>query len=231
MRLNKWIADSGLCSRRQADRLIESGQVSINGEIVLTLGIQIDPKRDKVLVQNQPLPTARMGYIAFHKPKGVITTRWDEKARKTIYDVLPGQYQSYDPAGRLDRDSSGLLVLSNDGDFIHHLMHPSFHVPKVYEVKVASPLSKKALNHLIEGVHLLPEDKIATVVQLERIGPLHYVVTLATGYNRQIRRSFEAVNAEVKSLKRIQFGPVHLEDLPIGNFRPLTPQELKAIAK
>jgi pseudouridine synthase len=225
MRLNKWIADSGLCSRREADRLIESGQVTVNGKRVDTLGVQIRPEQDEVRVSGHPLPRLYKHYLLFHKPKGYITTRSDEKGRRTIYDLIPPEYHNTDPAGRLDRDSTGLLILSNDGDFIHQLTHPSFHWNKVYRVRVQEPFQSKDLDTLVSGVLLEPEGKLAQVKSIEVEDPFTAKLTLVTGMNRQVRRSLEALGYTVASLKRLSFGPIRLGDLKPGAIRPLAPRE------
>ena len=121
IRLNKVIADSGLCSRRNADMLIEQGQVKVNGKIVTEMGFKINPEQAKVLVNNEPLPFKKNVDIIFYKPKGVITTKQDDRGRKTIYDLLPEDLQKINPAGRLDRDTSGILILSSDGEFIQQI--------------------------------------------------------------------------------------------------------------
>jgi 23S rRNA pseudouridine2605 synthase len=229
IRLNKWIAQSGICSRREADRLIEAGQVTVNGRRVMTLGESIDPVKDVVAVNGKPLSQPKRYYLLFHKPTGIITTRSDEKGRKTIYDLLPQEYHDADPAGRLDRDSSGALILSNNGDFIHKVTHPSFHLPKRYRVTLNRPIHEDVLKRLLKGVMLQPENKKAIMTAIEVEAPTVLLVTLVTGYNRQIRRSLEIVGYQVETLKRVAVGNVSLGQLKPGRFRHLTPQELSAL--
>jgi pseudouridine synthase len=229
VRLNKWIADSGLCSRREADRLIEAGAVRVNGNPVTQLGSQIDPERDVVHVQGQKIQASVKVYLLFHKPKDCITTRSDEKGRQTIYDFIPPKWRSVDPAGRLDRHSTGALILSNDGDFLYQLTHPRFHLPKVYRVTVDRPVGEAALEALCQGVILQPEQKLARAESVEQEAPGILRMTLVTGYNRQIRRSLEALGYEVMALKRLSIGPIRLGDLKPGEIRPLTPAELRQL--
>ncbi len=229
VRLNKRIADSGLCSRRHADVLIQAGKVKVNGKVVTELGAKVHPVTDVIHVEGAPLPHVRLQYLVLHKPRGVITTRSDERGRKTIYDLLPEQALSVDPAGRLDRDSAGLLILSNDGDFIHQVTHPGFHLPKTYHVTTRRLLSSDDVKRLMDGIELLPEGKVAKMESLEVLGPKSYRVVLLTGLNRQIRRSFEALGNEVESLKRVAIGQVRLGRLKPGQFRPLRSWEIQAL--
>lgn len=228
VRLNKWIADSGLCSRREADRLIASGEVCVNGERVMALGVKIVPGRDEVRVSGRPLPRISRYYLLFHKPAGVITTRSDEKGRKTIYDVLPKKYHVCDPASRLDRESSGALLLSNDGDFVNRVTHPRYHLAKHYRVKVSSELTEKALEALSEGMELHPEG-LAKADAISVVDACTVDMTLSTGFNRQIRRMFEALGYEVIRLRRTAIGEIALGDLPSGKTRNLLLEEIKAV--
>lgn len=234
VRLNKWLADNGVCSRRQADRLMQAGRVTLNGVPVTTLGQRIHPQRDRVCVDGAPLPPrlqVPLTYWAFHKPCGLITTRRDERGRPTIYDALPEALQACDPAGRLDRDSSGLLILSNDGAFLHRLTHPRFHVEKVYRVTVNHPLTPEALLAWRQGVMLHPEGKRAMAVHVAQPGPQTLQLTLVTGYNRQIRRMAQALGYDVRSLKRMAIGPVRLGSLRPGDVRPLSADERERLER
>ncbi|MEB3286381.1 MAG: pseudouridine synthase [Vampirovibrionales bacterium] len=238
LRLNKLIADSGLCSRRKADELISDGKVIVNGKRVNTLGASANPAHDEILVNGKPLPVIKPLYLAFHKPRGYITTRHDELDRKTIYALLPEKWHSVDPAGRLDKDSSGILILSNDGDFINRITHPRYQCNKRYRITTEKPLNEAAAQHLINGVLLQPENKLAKIENLKAL-PVEtnapkewpYELTLQTGYNRQIRRSFEAVGFPVLKLKRVAFGNVKLGQLKAGDLRPLKPFEIQQLLK
>ena len=230
IRLNKHIADSGLCSRRKADALIAEGRVKVNGRAVSEAGQKINPAKDVIIVDGRHLPEpGRKIYLLFHKPKGVVSTRHDERGRKTIYDCLPADCHKADPAGRLDRESSGALVLSSDGDFINKITHPRYHVEKTYSVTTDKPVSLPHLKKLLSGVLLMPENKQARFESIEHLEKSHYRVVLITGYNRQIRRSLELLGYKIKSLKRTGFGPVSLGNLRAGETRRLTPAEIKAL--
>lgn len=229
VRLNKWIAESGLCSRREADRLIEAGRITVNGRVTKVMGTQVNPDQDIVKYDGQVLRATFKVYLLFHKPKGCITTRADEKGRKTIYDFIPRKWQTVDPAGRLDRNSTGAMILSNDGDFLYRLTHPKFHLPKVYRVTVEQPLDQATVNALLEGIMLEPENKLAKAEAIEVEDSFTLKMTLVTGYNRQIRRCLEALNYEVTSLKRLSIGPVKLGDLKPGDVRLLSIQERREL--
>jgi 23S rRNA pseudouridine2605 synthase len=230
IRLNKVIADSGYCARRKADALIAAGQVQVNGKTVQEMGLRINPETDRVTIAGKPLPKAEKRYALFHKPTGYVTSRKAGKGQKTIYELLPKEWQSSDPAGRLDQDSSGLLILSSDGDFLHQITHPRFHLPKIYEVQLVKPLSNSDIKRLKSGILLQPEEKLACMPQVEAIKKADtYRMTLITGYNRQIRRSVEALGNQVVSLKRIEFGSLLLDDLPVGQIRSLTALEQQAL--
>ncbi len=225
VRLNKHIADSGFCARRKADDFISTGRVQVNGQTVTTLGLRIDPAKQSVTIDGQPLPTADKLYVLFHKPVGVVTSRRAGRHQRSIYELLDPAYHGVDPAGRLDQDSSGLLILSTDGDFIHRITHPRYHVPKRYEVELDQPVQPEDLERLTRGIVLQPENKLARMLDIELLSPNQAQVTLITGYNRQIRRSFEALGYTVTALKRLAFGPILLESLPPGGTRLLRPEE------
>lgn len=228
LRINKAIADSGYCARRKADELVAQGRVCVNGETVREAGLKIDPATDVVTIDGKALPRSKPVYLALHKPVGYVTTRRPQGNRqKSVYALLPSACQSADPAGRLDEDSSGLLIFSSDGDFLHRLTHPRFHWPKVYEIRLNRPLSADAVQQLLDGVPLQPESRIAKMsdIQPDAHQPAQYRVTLLTGYNRQIRRTVEAVGCRVISLQRLSFGPLSLDGLPIGSFRMLSDEE------
>lgn len=230
MRLNKYIASSGICSRRKADELIEQGVVSVNGKKVSELGFQVKEK-DKVFINNEVVRPKKHEYYRFYKPAGYITTADDEKDRKIIYDLLPENLHKLKPVGRLDRDSSGLIILTNDGDLINELTHPSIKVPKVYVVTV-------------EGkVHLHHLEKMAMGIEIEK-GQIAYAdtlilestnkrtvlqITLYQGLNRQIRKMISSLGLEVASLKRIQHATIGIEGLKKGEFKPIKPQQIKEL--
>jgi len=149
VRLNKAIADSGYCARRKADELIQAGKVQVNGQTVTELGTRIHPTRDSISIDGKPLSHAEKAYLLFNKPTGYVTSRKGGRSQKTIYELIPPQYQSVDPAGRLDQDSSGALILSNDGDFLYQITHPKFHLPKIYEITLDRALTLDEINQLL----------------------------------------------------------------------------------
>jgi 23S rRNA pseudouridine2605 synthase len=232
VRLNKWIADSGMCSRREADELILSGQVAVNRKVVRTLGTRVAPDQDEVTVAGRAIvPRRRKTYVLFHKPKDCIVTKSDPEGRQTIFAYLPPKYQHCDPVGRLDRDSTGLMLLSDDGEWVHQLSHPSYHMPKTYRVDVDLPITDKALKELKKGVPLEPEGVTAYFESLRWPDLRRLEVELVTGYNRQIRRMMDHVGYEVTRLKRTRLGPLTLDSLPPGSYRPLTSSELTLLKK
>ncbi len=227
-RLNKYIASSGLCSRRKADELIEQGSVMVNGKKVTELGFQVGPK-DKVFVNQKLIHPIKHQYYRFYKPAGYITTSDDEKGRKTIYDLLPENLIGLKPVGRLDKDSTGLLILTNDGELIQELTHPSVKVPKIYLVQVGGLLHPHQLEQLANGVEIEPGKIAYADIEVLEADNNHTMmqVTLYQGLNRQIRKMFEHIGYEVKSLKRIQHATIHLTGLKRGEFTPLKPAQIK----
>lgn len=230
MRLNKYIAASGLCSRRKADELIEQGGVNVNGKIVKELGFIVEDK-DKVFVNNQPVRPAKHLYYKFYKPAGYITTSDDEKGRKTIYDLLPETMFSLKPVGRLDKDSTGLLILTNDGDLINELTHPSVKVPKIYIVTIDSRIHKHQLEQMASGIEIEPGKTAYADIMVLEADNKHTMmqITLHQGLNRQIRRMFEHLGFEVKSLKRVQHATITLDGLKKGEFKPIKPRQIKEL--
>jgi 23S rRNA pseudouridine2605 synthase len=232
MRLNKYLARCGIGSRRDCDLIIDKGDIAINGEIV-QLGQKVKVGEDVVTYRGEVvIPQKGDEYIAYHKPRGVIVTLKDTHGRETVYDALEkngysAKHLKY--VGRLDLDSEGLLLLTNDGDLIHAITHPRFHIKKVYLVKVAYPLTDRNINTLVEtGVEsddqLLKAGAIRHKEDVE--DGVWYEVDLYEGKNRQIRRMFSAISHEVIRLKRTQFANIKLNDLEIGTYRPLLEREI-----
>jgi 23S rRNA pseudouridine2605 synthase len=206
----------------------------INGKMVSQMGVLVDPTKDRILVQGQPLAEAgHKAYLLFHKPRGVLVTKSDDRGRKTIYDLLPPFYQSVDPAGRLDKESSGVLLLSSDGDFVHSVTHPKFHLPKQYRVTLTKPTKQRESisKRFLEGIPLDPENVLGKAISIQWESPECFQCTLITGYNRQIRRMVSAVGCDVKTLRRVSIGPIQLGDLAPGRFRKLTPREIRLLLK
>ena len=229
-RLNKYIASSGLCSRRKADELIEQGKVFVNGKKVTELGFTVEDK-DKVVIDGKIIRPVKHEYYRFYKPAGYITTSDDEKGRKTIYDLLPESMYHLKPVGRLDKDSTGLLILTNDGDLINELTHPSVKVPKVYLVTVDAKMHPHEFEQMALGIEIEPGKKAYADVTLLNMDNKHteLQIVLYQGMNRQIRKMIEHFGYEVKSLKRIQHATIQLEGLKRGEFKPIKPRQIKEL--
>ncbi len=229
-RLNKYIASAGLCSRRDADVLIEQGKVLVNGKKVNELGFLVGEK-DKVFIDGKLILPKKHEYYKFYKPAGYITTSEDEKGRKTIYDVLPENMKSLKPVGRLDKDSTGLLIMTNDGDLINDLTHPSIKVPKVYIVRIDGRINQNHIDQMASGIEI-EDGKIAyaevDVIEISNKTTLMEVV-LYQGLNRQIRKMFDFLGFQVESLKRIQHATIQLEGLKKGEFKPIKPKQIKEL--
>ena len=229
-RINKFIAQCGIASRRGADELILNKKVKINGQIITEPGVMVDG-RDEIIVDGKKLELSKDFYMVFYKPPGYITTKSDEKGRKTIYEFIPERYQHLKPAGRLDKDSSGLLFMTNDGDLIQKMTHPKIKVAKVYRVAVQGKVSMKQLEQLAEGLEIEPK-KIAYAdsVLLEATKEKSELeITLYQGYNRQIRRMMEMIGHPVISLKRIQHAILTLQGMNRGDYKFLSPRQLQEL--
>src|SRR6266849_6504601 len=231
-RLQKIIAAAGIASRRNAEKLITSGAVSVNGQIVTELGTKADIERDHIRVNGRLLHGAeRHIYLLMNKPKGYVTTLRDPEGRPTVTDLLHGVGARVYPVGRLDYASEGLLLLTNDGEFANRLMKAASQVPKTYMVKVAGTPPAEALARLFSGLFISSEGGRIGKTAPARIRPIRetanpwYEVTLMEGRNRQIRRMFEEIGHHVEKIKRVRYGPLELDVHP-GEFRRLTPQEV-----
>ena len=228
MRINKFLAESGVASRRAADKLIVDGVVKINGKIA-NLGDEVDAFNDLVVVNGRPINVVKKyDYYIMNKPKGYVCTVKDDKGRKTVMDLLPPSAKRLFPVGRLDYDTEGLLILTNDGNLTFKLTHPKNEVPKTYLVKTEKPVSDEDLKKLRSGVIV---DGVKTkkcnvrLIETSKAGSkLH--ITITEGRNRQVRKMFEAVNNCVDFLKRIKIGDLTLTGLDRGAVRPLTPMEI-----
>lgn len=231
IRLNKFIAHAGLCSRREADHLIEAGQVTVNGKVVTTLGVKVKSS-DKVIVNQQKLSLEPFVYILLNKGRDTISTTDDEKDRNTVLDAIEGAtgHRVY-PAGRLDRNTMGLLILTNDGDLAHRLMHPSFKVKKTYEVTASRLLSDEELSRLREGVTL--EDGPVTPAGVKRNADDPYTVTISVfeGRNHLIRRMIGHLGADVAKLVRVRYAGLRADDLRVGRWRYLKQKEINDLRR
>ncbi|MBQ7340123.1 MAG: rRNA pseudouridine synthase [Clostridia bacterium] len=228
MRINKFIAESGIASRRAADKLIEEKKVKINGK-VCDLGDEVKVGVDLVSVAGQTINVVKTyEYFIMNKPKGYICTAKDDKGRKTVLDLMPPTSKRVFPVGRLDYDTEGLLILTNDGELTFKLTHPKNEIPKTYLVKTEKPVSYDDLNKLRSGVYI---DGVKTkkcnihLIETNKTGSkLH--ITITEGRNRQIRKMFESVGNNVDFLKRIKIGDLALTGLNRGEVRKLRPEEI-----
>lgn len=229
-RLQKLLAAAGLCSRRTAEEWISAGRVCVNGVPAL-LGDRADPETDTITVDGQPLPTdTRRVYLMLNKPRGYVTTLSDEYGRHTAAELVSGCGARVYPVGRLDRDSEGLLLFTNDGDFAHRLLHPSHQVDKVYLVTVRGDIRGAA--ERLMAITELDGEPIAPAQARElsrREGQALLRVTIHQGKNRQIRRMCAGLGLHVEKLQRVEEDGLRLDDLPIGKWRYLTAQEIQRI--
>ncbi len=231
-RLQKIIARAGVTSRRKAEELILQGRVKVNGRVVTELGSKADPERDHVKVDGKLIHFKQpQAYLMLNKPRGYVTTLFDPEGRPTVLDLLKGVRQRVFPIGRLDYDTEGLLLLTNDGDLAHALMHPSYEVPKTYLAKVKGVLTDDKIKKLEKGVPL-PDGKTApcTIKKIRKTQENSWLeVTLHEGKKRQVRRMLERVGHSVLKLKRIRYAFLELVDLLPGRYRHLSPQEVKRL--
>jgi 23S rRNA pseudouridine2605 synthase len=233
LRLNKFLAHAGAGSRRHCDDLIVAGRVKIDGEIVRDLGIQIEPETAKVFVDDHPVHIEKHVYWAVNKPRGYLCTNHDPAGRPLVLDLVPHVDQRVFTVGRLDEDSEGLLLLTNDGDLAQQLMHPRFGVEKTYEVLVAGSPSPAELRQLTTGVWLSEgRVKARFVKKFKRQGDSTWLkIVLAEGKNREIRRMLARLKHKVMRLRRVAIGPVRLDRLPKGKSRRLALAEIELLRK
>lgn len=231
-RLQKIISQAGVASRRQAEVLIQEGKVTVNGKVVTELGLKADPLADKIKVNGKPLQAeAKPVYFLLNKPKGYLSTVRDDRGRKTIMELFPDVKERIFPVGRLDRNTEGLLLLTNDGAMMNTLLHPKFEIYKTYMARVDGCPTEEKLDRLRAGIML--EDGLtapAKVYVLERDGLRDLTtieITIHEGRNRQIRRMFTAIGHDVKALKRTEFAGLTLSGVKRGQYRELTANELK----
>ncbi len=237
-RIQKILSAAGICSRREAEELILEGKVRVNGHVVNELGQKADPENDVIKVGTRVVgrePDKKI-YILLNKPRGYVTTTKDPQGRKTVMELLgknsraTGGARVY-PVGRLDYDSEGLLLLTNDGDFANAMMHPSKEVQKTYEVKVKGVMDDAALKRLAGGIRLSDGMTApAKVRKMKLVESNSWIeITIHEGRNRQVRRMCEALGHPVMKLKRTKIGPVSLGVLPPGGYREITPSEVRAL--
>jgi 23S rRNA pseudouridine2605 synthase len=231
-RINKLLAAAGLGSRRQVDELITEGRVEIDGKTVTQVGVKVDADKVKVTVDGEPLKRHRPQYFAVHKPAGVLCTNRDPEGRPRVIDLVPGFHRLF-PVGRLDASSTGLILLTNDGELAQQLAHPKHSVPKEYFVVVAGQVEPEAMRRLQRGIYLA--EGLARVdgakIRKVRKGCTEIDMILSEGKNREIRRVLARLGHRVVTLRRVGIGPLRLGDMPEGAYRPLTPDEIAKLYK
>ena len=234
VRLNRFLARAGVASRRAADALIAEGRVSVDGEVVTQMGVKVGPTA-RVTVDGQPVTPAGLAYILLNKPTDTITTASDEKGRRTVLDLVDLDGSEGDalfPVGRLDRNTTGALLLTTDGDLAHRLMHPRYGAPKLYVVGLAETVTASQIDQLREGIVL--EDGPARADQVGYVtdkDKKRVALALHEGRNRQVRRMFEALGHEVTALDRIGYAGLDLANLRRGRWRRLEPHEVNALRR
>src|SRR5437879_296214 len=234
-RLQKIIAAAGIASRRKAEELITAGAVSVNGQIVTELGTKADAEKDHIRVNGKLLKgPQRHTYLMMNKPKGYVTTVSDPEGRPTVMDLVRGAGIRVYPVGRLDYASEGLLLLTNDGELAHKLTHASSHVPKTYVVKVSGVPTEEKIEELRGGVMIREDNRKpvrtapAKISMIKQADNPWYEITLIEGRNRQIRKMFEAVGHHAEKIRRVRYGPLHLDVEP-GKLRPLDAREVEEL--
>jgi 23S rRNA pseudouridine2605 synthase len=231
LRLQVLLARCGFGSRRACEEFIQTGRVSVNGTVVTTAGHKVTPKDDKVLVDDEPIRPARPAYYMVNKPKGMLCTTNDPGGRPRIVDLFPKKAGRVFPIGRLDENTVGLILVTNDGEMSHRLAHPRFRVAKVYHVQVAGVPTPEILKQLREGMYFSDgRFKVEKARKIGRRGKSTILeVVLKEGQNREIRRLFARVGHKVMKLERVAFGPLQLRGVAVGRARPLTREEIKLL--
>lgn len=232
MRLQKYLASCGIASRRTAEKYILEGRVTVNGEIVQVLGTQVDELSDLVQVDGTTVhPETEKHYLAYNKPIGEVTTVSDPEGRATVMDRFRDYPVRLFPVGRLDYDSEGLILLTNDGELMNQLLHPSYEIQKSYLTRVSNHVSDEEIRMLRKGVMI--DGKLTAPAQIRLIRHEAFstdlLITIHEGRNRQVRRMINAINHQVVRLKRVRFGPIQLGDLPSGMWRKLTDEEIQKL--
>ena len=230
VRLNKFIANSGVCSRREADTLIQSGVVTVNGEVVTELGVKVNVLTDDIRFNGQRLKGEEKVYIVMNKPKGYVTTASDPHAEKTVMDLLKGCPTRVFPVGRLDKNTTGVLMFTNDGEMAERLTHPSYNKKKIYQVVLDSPLSEEDQKKILEGIEL--SDGVVQADELEYIDAHDHRqlgIEIHSGKNRIVRRIFESLGYEVRALDRVYFAGLTKKGLKKSDWRYLTEGEVNIL--
>jgi 23S rRNA pseudouridine2605 synthase len=226
MRLNAWLARAGVASRRKSDELIKAGRVTVNGEPgQLNTFVAA---HDDVRLDGEPLAKQKLAYVLLHKPAGTVTTASDPQGRRTVVDLVDHPSRVV-PVGRLDADTTGAILLTNDGDLAHRLAHPRYEVDKVYEVESWTQPTDADLQRLRDGVEL--DDGLTRPAEVRRIAGARIELTIHEGKNRQVKRMLEAVGHRVKQLHRSRYGPLNVEGLEPGAWRELQPSEVERLKR
>jgi 23S rRNA pseudouridine2605 synthase len=233
IRLQKLLSEAGVASRRRAEELIAAGRVLVNDVIVDQLPVFVDPQNDRVVVDGAPVRIQPPEYFLVHKPKGVVCTNRDPAGRPRAVDLLPPTRARLNVVGRLDTDSTGLLLMTNDGELAERITHPRLGVPKVYRVEVRGQVPRDIVAKMKRGVHLAEGKAAASEVDIVHRGRQASVlqITLREGRNRQVRRMLARLGHPVKTLKRVQIGPLRITGLPVGACRRLTAHELRDLRR
>lgn len=226
IRLNKFLSEAGVCSRRQADQYVADGRVTVDGRMA-ELGQKVRPSQDIRVDGRRVGGRAKRVLLAFHKPKGIVCTS-EKRERDNIVDYIGYPERIY-PMGRLDKDSTGLILLTNDGELMNEILRARNYHEKEYEVTVNRPLTKSFLKQMREGVEIL--DTVTRPCEVTRTGVFTFRIVLTQGLNRQIRRMCEALGYRVRELKRVRIMNIHLDDLPVGKYRKLRREELLELSK
>lgn len=233
-RLQKFLAQAGVASRRTCESLIVAGRVAVNGETITLLGTRVDPLTDEVRLDDEPIRQRRtLRHLALHKPRGCVTTRSDDRDRLTIMDLLPPEWADLYPVGRLDKDSEGLIFLTNDGDFCLRVSHPRHGILKTYQVTTRSRVRPDQLQAMLRGVFDRGERLCAQSARIlfTRAHGSVVEMVLTEGRNREIRRLFRSQDLQIHRLKRIRIGSVELGTLPAGRWRQLTRVEVGSLTR
>ena len=233
MRLQKYLALSGVASRRSAEKMITDGRVSVDGVVITEMGVQVEIGQDIRVDGKLVTPEPEKKYIMYHKPAGEVTTASDPEGRATVLDKFRDYPVRLYPVGRLDYDSEGLLLLTNDGDLTERMLHPSMEVEKTYLARVSNELTPAEARRLEMGVMVDGRKTARAKVKILGVKGLYtdILVTIHEGRNRQVRKMVEQVGHQVVMLRRIRFGPLKLEDLPRGMWRELTEEELRELSR
>ncbi|MCU1235579.1 MAG: ribosomal large subunit pseudouridine synthase [Candidatus Solibacter sp.] len=229
--LERAFSKAGAGSRTEARKWIASGKVRVNGKVIQNADHWVDLERDKITLDGKPLKAASKSYILLYKPKGYLTTYRDPEGRPTVYALLGDVGKWLHPVGRLDLDTSGLLILTNDNDFAERVTNPEHKVAKTYQIKASTVLTDEQIERLAQGVELSDGMTRPAVVKRLRDGPKHTFLemTITEGRNRQVRRMLEAVESKVSKLVRTAIGPVRIGELPIGKWRNLSEDEVQVL--